>query len=277
MTLPMKLRTEPLPGAPSIVAYFRGPVLLAGLLGKEGIETLSPWTKTRVDYDQVPIQPAPVIVGADDDLDAYVRKGAAPGTFILESGVLRTPGKITTPSITLVPFYKAHFERYAVYWNKYSDEEWRTVKKDFEAAQAKLAALEARTVDSIRLGEMQPEREHALESDKSRAGVFEDVRWREAGDGGWFAFDLKADETAAELLCAYWGSDKGREFDILIDGVKLAGVKIEGEAPGEWFEAVYPVPAQLVKGKTLIKVKFQPAAGKRTARVSSVRLMRPEK
>jgi DUF1680 family protein len=274
VSFPMKLRTEALPGAPNIVAYFHGPVLLAGLLGKEGIETLSPWTKTRVDYDQVPVPPAPVIVGADDDIGVYLHEGPKPGTFVLESGVLRTPGKITTPSITLVPFYKAHFERYAVYWNKYSDDEWRAVKRDYEAAQAKLRELESRTVDSVRLGEMQPEREHALESEKSRAGVFQDVRWREAGDGGWFSLDLKADATAAELLCSYWGGDKGREFEILVDGAKLVAVKVDGEAPGKWLDAVYAVPADLVKGKSVIKVKFQPLAGKRTAKVAAVRLMR---
>jgi DUF1680 family protein len=276
LTLPMKLRTEPLPGAPAIVAYFHGPVLLAGLLGKEGIETLSPWTKTRVDYDQIPIPPAPVIVGADDDIGTYIREGAEQGTFVLEGGVLRTPGRVTTSSITLVPFYKAHFERYAVYWNKYSDDEWRTIKRDYEAAQVKLRVLEARTVDAVRLGEMQPEREHGLESDKSRAGVIEDVRWREAGDGGWFTFNLKPDPAAAVLLCSYWGSDKGREFEILVDGVKLAAVKVEGDAPGKWFEAVYPVPTDMVKGKSVIKIKIQPIAGKRTAKIATVRLMRPE-
>jgi hypothetical protein len=121
---------------------------------------------------------------------------------------------------------------------------------------------------------MQPEREHALESEKSRAGVFQDVRWREAGDGGWFSLDLKADATAAELLCSYWGGDKGREFEILVDGAKLVAVKVDGEAPGKWLDAVYAVPADLVKGKSVIKVKFQPLAGKRTAKVAAVRLMR---
>jgi DUF1680 family protein len=277
LRLPVKLRTEILPGDPKVVAFFHGPTLLAGGLGKDGLESLSPWTKTRTDYDQVPTPPAPVIVAADEELGSFVRPAAEPGTFILEGGVLRTPGRVTTSSITLVPFYKMHFQRYAVYWNKYGDEDWRKIRKDYEAEQAQLRALEARTVDAVRLGEMQPEREHNLTSDKSRAGDMQNRKWRDAGDGGWFAFELKAADGPLELLCTYWGGDRDRTFDILVDDIKIAGETINAPAPGKFYDAVYKLPADLAKGKAAIKVKFAVPAGKRGGRVAGCRLMRPEK
>jgi uncharacterized protein len=275
IALPMKLRTESLPNAPRTVAYFYGSLLLAGGLGKEGLENLSPWTKTRVDYDQIPIPPVPVIVGADDAIDSYIRPAAEPATFLLEGGVLRTPGKVTTASIKLIPFYKMHFERYAVYWDRFSDEEWRKIKKDYEAEQAKLRALEARTVDAVQLGEMQLEREHNLTSEKSRVGDMQSVKWRGADDGGWFAFDMKVGDGPLEMQCSFWGGDRDRVFEILVDDAKIAAETINANSPGKTYDVVYKLPAELLKGKSKVRVKFLVPAGKRGGRVAACRVLRP--
>ena len=59
-------------------------------------------------------------------------------------------------------------------------------------------------------------------------GEFSNRRWRHATDGGWFSYNLKVlPDQPQELLVTYWGSDGGgREFDILVDGQKLATQKL---------------------------------------------------
>lgn len=225
----------------------------------------------------IPIPPAPVIVGTGDDINAYLKPKVEPGTFVMESVVLRTLGKETTSSITLVPFYKMHFQRYAVYWNTFSKEEWGAIKTEYEAEQAHLRALEARTINAIRLGEIQPEREHNFESEPSRAGDTKYRRWRRTWCGSWFAFDLKVSEGPLELLCTYWGGGRDRAFEILVEDVKIASVMAATDAPEAYVDAVYPLPAGILVGKEKVRVKVQPVEGKRSARIASFRIIRPIK
>jgi hypothetical protein len=102
-------------------------------------------------------------------------------------------------------------------------------------------------------------------------------RWRDASDGGWFAFEMKAADGPLELLCTYWGGDRDRTFDITVDDVKIATETINVPAAGKFYDVAYALPAELLKGKAAIKVKFQVPAGKRGGRLAACRLLRPEK
>ena len=79
-------------------------------------------------------------------------------------------------------------------------------------------------------------------------GEFSNRRWRHATDGGWFSYNLKVlPDQPQELLVIYWGSDAGgREFDILIDGQKLATEKLESNKPGQFYDQAYPLPKELI-------------------------------
>ncbi|GAJ22849.1 unnamed protein product, partial [marine sediment metagenome] len=48
--------------------------------------------------------------------------------------------------------------------------------------------LEARTIDHIVLGRMQPERDHNFKGEKANKGIFRSRHWRDARGGGWFSF-----------------------------------------------------------------------------------------
>jgi len=136
LTLPMKLRTESLPDDPNKIAFFYGPILLAGALGTEGIEDIDLHVKERDKYDEVPTPAIPVIIAADKKINDYIKPGKTPGTFIMDGSVLRTPGADKTDDITLIPFYKMHYQRYMVYWDVFDQEQWKQMKNRFEAEQA---------------------------------------------------------------------------------------------------------------------------------------------
>jgi len=133
LTLPMKLRTEAMPDNPNKVAFFSGPVLLAGALGTDGIEDIDLHVEKRVKFDHVPSPPFPAIVTSDKTSYDYVKPTGEQGTFVMDRSVLKTPGSDDAKDITLIPFYKMHYQRYMVYWDLFSQKDWARIKERFEA------------------------------------------------------------------------------------------------------------------------------------------------
>lgn len=259
LTLPMKLRTESMPDNHRKVAFFYGPILLAGALGTEGIEDIDPHAQKRGKFDHVSSPQIPVIVADDRSIDSYIKTTSEPGTFIIDGSVLKTPGKEKNDDMKLIPFYMMHYQRYMVYWDIYSQKDWEKTREQFEAEQAELKAMEARTIDHIVLGQMQPERDHNFKGDNTHKGLFRNRHWRDARSGGWFSFEMKvASDSLNVLSCMYWGSDgPGRDFDILVEDKKIATEHLNQNRPGRFFNIVYDIPRELTKNKSRITVKFK--------------------
>ena len=278
LTLPAKLRTVSLPGSPNKVAFLYGPILLAGALGIEGIEDIDPHAENRSEFDHVPAPPIPVILAAGKDIDEYIRPGKAPGTFIMDGSVLRTPGTDKTGDMTLFPFYNMHYQRYIVYWDLFTPEDWQKTRQQFEAEEKEIRAQQARTVDHIVLGQMQPERDHNLTGENTHSGVFRSRHWRDARSGGWFSFEMKVvPDVPIELLCTYWGSDgPGRDFDILVNDNVIATEHLNQNQPGRFFNVVYDIPPELTRGKDKISVKFKAHAWRSAGGLYECRAMKKQ-
>ena len=112
VTLPMTLRTEPLPGTTDMVAFLYGPIVLAGRLGREG---LAPGNQIIVNEREsgnmlnagVEI---PFLVGDAVTLPRRIRQDARqPLTF-------RTAGVGRPRDVELAPFARLAHERYNLYW-----------------------------------------------------------------------------------------------------------------------------------------------------------------
>jgi hypothetical protein len=79
------------------------------------------------------------------------------------------------------------------------------------------------------------------------------------------------------LLVDYWGGETGaREFDVLVDGETIATTRLDMDAPGQFWDKTYPLPAELVAGKEKITVRFQAHPGNYAGGVFGLRVMRPE-
>ncbi len=132
--LPMKLRTEPLPGTTNMVALLYGPVVLAGELGTNGMP--SPYAKDQLDLVNVPDPQAPVFVAEPGSLLKRVKPAGGPLIF-------RTKNLGKPDDVTLIPFYRLHGERYSVYWNVVSPPDWKEnpAKAKAEAAARLQTAL----------------------------------------------------------------------------------------------------------------------------------------
>ena len=140
---------------------------------------------------------------------------------------------------------------------------------------------EARTIDVVRLGEMQPEKDHNMQSNGSNTGETDGHKWRDARNGGWFSFELACDPNAPVALSSlYYGIDGGkRAFDVFVDGVKIASDSLTSEHPaqlidGLFIEHVYPIPAALTAGKQRVTVWFGAAPGQSARGSFGVRMVR---
>jgi hypothetical protein len=80
-----------------------------------------------------------------------------------------------------------------------------------------------------------------------------------------------------QLACTFWGSDDGaREFDVVVEGKTIGTEKLTGNRPGEFFDATFPLPAELTQGKDKVTVKFVAHPGNLAGGVFGVSILRTQ-
>ncbi|HOW64594.1 MAG TPA: glycoside hydrolase family 127 protein [Candidatus Paceibacterota bacterium] len=259
LTFPMSLRTEAMPDNPKRIGVFYGPTLLAADLGP-----LDDPKATQPNF-------VPVLITENRPVSDWI-KPLSPAPLLFKT---TGAGKPRDPE--LVPFHKLHDRRYTVFLDLYTQNEWGQREIDLRAEQERERQIALRTVDLLRIGEMQPERDHNLQGDKTSAGEHLGRKWRHAIDGGWFSFDLKATpDQAHELTCTFWGGETGqRKFDILIDDARIATQTLNQDKPGKFFDVTYPVPKELTQGKQKVTVKFQAHPDHWAGGLYGCRLLKP--
>ncbi|HSC39624.1 MAG TPA: beta-L-arabinofuranosidase domain-containing protein, partial [Chitinophagaceae bacterium] len=256
LTLPMGLYTESMPDNPSRVAVLYGPLVLAGQLG---------------DKMPDPVYGVPVLLTDNKNVSDWIKPAAQPLEFEM-SGV----GK---PFDTkLVPFYKTYKNYYTVYWDYFTNAQWVARQEEYEAEKKKQREIEERTIDNFRIGEMQPERDHNLAAgERSYISDALGVNGREARKGSYFSFDMKVSPAAGagnSLLLTYIGDDKGRKFDILVDGRKLATEEWAGGVTGKFYTKAYALPGELIENKQKITVRIEANYDKTAGRVFGARVVK---
>jgi DUF1680 family protein len=241
LSMPFSLRFESFNDDENKAAVMYGPLVMCA------------WT--------TPDNPVSVIRGDKSKvLGELKRVKAESNTFTAPAAVFRTSFDQADGATTFVPFYKEYRKPYTVYWDLYDDARWAAKEAAIKADKERQQSLDARRVDGLEFFD-QAERDHNFKGEKTMAGDHNGRRWRHCEPSGWFQYDIKvlADQPQV-LACSYWGSDGGRTFDILIDGQKIATEELKGEKPDQFFEREYPIPADLLKGKDKVTVRFAPVA-----------------
>lgn len=271
--MPFSLRTESMPDNPHRLAILYGPIVLAGKLGTEGIVPPMPYAKSQGDFFHGPVPPAPVLVTEGRPVTDWIE--AVPDQPL----TFRSKGVGRPADVTLTALYQLHHERYTVYWDALTPAQWQERQAELEAAARREREMAARTIDRVAIGDPQSESAHQRAGEGTNSGTFQGRAWRDAPNGDWFSFVLQGSkDQPAELICTYWGSDRGgRKFDILADGQPIATQELNNNRPGEFFDAVYPLPPELVKGRTSITVRFQAHPSQIAGGLFDLRLLRSEK
>jgi uncharacterized protein len=254
----LQLYTQAMPDNAGRVAVFYGPLVLAGVFGNK---------------EPDPVTGIPVLVSTESDPAKWLKADNS------QPLVFHSVNTGQPQEVTLIPFTQVQKEFYSVYWDLFTPQGWGEQQKVYEAERKRRHDIEVRTVDLLRLGEMQPERDHDFTGDKLNTGEEHNKKFRVAYPGGYISFNLKVDPAAINnLLCTYWGMDnRGRTFDILVDDVKVATEDLNKYKASKFYEIVYTIPGDLTKGKTIVKVTFKPANNNMVGPVyGEVRMMRSE-
>lgn len=262
ITFPKTLRLEPLPDDAQVAAVLWGPLVLAGDLGPQLVEGQRSWQRENV----------PMFVTTKQNVAEWLKPvPGMPGTF-------RSDNVGRETDVELVPFYRLHQRAYSVYWDVLAPAEWEKKAAVLSARREQQRQLEAITVGFVQPGEMQPERDFNQQGEDS-------APLRHAGRPGrrgakWFSFDLPVDAAHAMTLVATYHTEERqkRTFEILVDNRRVGEQTIEryrpGSSSGAFFDVEYAIPADFVRGKQKITVRFQATNGNETAAVFGVRMIR---
>lgn len=252
LDLPMELRTEAMPDNPKRVALMYGPLVLAANLGA----ARGPWPRI------------PVLVTGGQPASNWLER--VPGKDL----TFKTKGIGRPNELTFQPFYAIHTDRYATYFDLFSDQEWQAAEAEYRAEEERVRDLESRTVDVFRIGEMQPERDHKLKSERNDVREANGRGFRTPLNGGWMEFESKV-SGSVELVMTYWGNERIRpDFTILVDGKEIAADKLEGRPNNRFYDVTYPLPAEVTDGKSTVVIKIQAREGKAGPSVAGVRMVR---
>jgi uncharacterized protein len=236
--MPFSLRTEGFRDNPRRVAVMYGPLVLCAETGAVALNESS----------------LPALVGEEGHWYAGLKPLVGHWDDFIGPGVLHVSTR-NDRTLVLRPIHLTHGNSpYIVYWNALTTAEW-------QATQSEDRAISARAIDQVLPGNEADERAHQVRGENTYTGS---PGWRHAVDGGWFSWRMRSrPNQSQELRVKYWGGDAGgREFDVLVDGQFVATQKLENNRPGEFFEAVYPIPADVTHGKAIVTVKFQAHRGK---------------
>lgn len=245
VVMPMRIHKESMPENPERIALFYGPELLSGDFGNQ---------------EPNPVNGVPVFVTGDTASHDWIKRTSDTDTLIFHPvNVSRFVGSNETPDVVLIPFNQTGDQYYTVYWDEFTPAQWVLKQKQYEDEKKKEEEIRQRTVDVLRLGEMQPERDHVFNGEKIYTGNSHTKSWRAAGHGGKFSFEMKVDSlNMNQLICTYWGMDnRGRIFDISVDGVKVARVDLNEFKESRFYDITYDIPDSMTKGKEKVNLTFQ--------------------
>lgn len=263
VVIPKTLRLEPLPDNPRRVAILWGPLVLAGDLGDEQPRRRS--ERRTSSHDSIP-----VFLSAERPVHEWLKPVPdRPGCF-------RSDGVGKDRDVDFVPFYRLHRRTYGIYWDLFTPAEWEKRAAEIAAEQEKQRRLEAATVGFAQPGEMQAERDANMQGQDT----WPDRLMGRPGRRGrnWFSFDLPVDPAHPMALVVTYNRDEweARTFDILVDDRKIATQTLERRGPVRFFDVEYPIPADLVKGKQKVTVKFLAAPGSEIGAVYGLRTIRAD-
>ena len=280
INFPMHNSLKYLPNVPQYVALMHGPILLGMKTGTEDLAHLVADDSRFGQYasgKKLPINEAPILI--NDNIDGIATQiteiDGKPLHFMLETKMVnRGPSMVNE----LQPFFEIHDARYMIYWLALSEDSYKSYLDDLARQEQERQELEARTIDKVQPGEQQPETDHKMETDRSQTGNTNDVFWRDANDGHYFSYLMQTGgQTDLSLRLKYWGVGewKSHEFDILVDDVLVKEVNNTGKYRiSEFKYETYPVPEELLKGKTQVRVKFVAKPHKQIGEIYEVRLVK---
>ena len=276
VTFPMHNYIKYLPNEPQYIALMHGPILLGMKAGTEDLAHLVADDSRFGQYasgKKLPINEAPILIN-DNIEDIANQLKPIPGKPLHFTLSTKMENAIENE---LQPFFEIHDSRYMMYWLALSENSYKSYLDDLAKQEQERQALEARTVDKVQPGEQQPETDHKMETDRSQTGNTNDVFWRDASNGHYFSYLMQtAGRTDLQLRLKFWGVGewKSHEFDVFIDDQLLTSINNTGKYRiSEFKYETFDIPANMLQGKSQIRVKFVAKPQKQIGEIYGIRLI----
>jgi hypothetical protein len=158
--------------------------------------------------------------------------------------------------------------------------EWEKKALELAAEREGQRKREAATVAFAQPGEMQPERDFNQQGEDTTPTRMFGRPGRRGSK--WFSFDLPVDPAhPMTLVVTYHGEERAkRTFTILVEGKQVGEQTIErhrpGSGTGRFFDVEYAIPAELVRGKQKVTVRFQATGNNEVSAVYGIRMIRAD-
>ena len=177
--LPMEVSLEQIPDKKDYYAFLYGPIVLAASTGTEHLDGIYA-DDSRGGHiahgKQIPLQEVPMLIGNPVSIRTSLHKlNGNKLAFSYDGNVY--PAQMGKP-LELVPFFRLHNSRYAVYFRQTSEEQFKAIQEEMATAERKATELANQTVDLIFPGEQQPESDHGIQYEESETGTHKDRHFR---------------------------------------------------------------------------------------------------
>lgn len=243
---PMALSLERMPDRPRLASILRGPIVLAGTLGKsaaadrrQGGLGASPSGMNRDRAARV----APALVAPDPELSRWIKPvtGRPSGFRTVRAGWPR--------DVTLEPFHRVIDEHYVLYWELLD-------KPALRERQRVLGDLPRGVCDRVRIGDPESEWLHNLMAYRRETGALDGRPWIRSND--WFRYDLAVAPGRPFVIEVMREAETGEPaYALHVDGQRLPPPAAT-VVPEQGLERVtYRVPPEFTRGRMRVAVMFK--------------------
>ena len=270
LNMPMQVALEQIPDRENFYAFMYGPIVLASPTGTENMDGLYA-DDSRGGHiahgKQISLQEIPMLIGSAASLPQSLRRINDDLVAFTYTGSVYPAQK---EALKLIPFFRLHDSRYAVYFHQVTEAEVESIRKEVALSERKAMELANQTVDLIFPGEQQPESDHGILYEQAETGINKDRHFRRAK--GWFSYNLKVKEEAARLMITVRKEDHNK-VAILLNNEKLTVSPTISKPDKEGFITLcYSLPQKLSAGS--YPIRFSPDGTEWTPAIYEVRLLK---
>ena len=270
LNMPMQVALEQIPDRENFYAFMYGPIVLASPTGTENMDGLYA-DDSRGGHiahgKQISMQEIPMLVGSAASLPQSLQKINDDLVAFTYTGSVYPAQK---EALKLIPFFRLHDSRYAVYFHQVTEAEVESIRKEVALSERKAMELANQTVDLIFPGEQQPESDHGILYEQAETGINKDRHFRRAK--GWFSYNLKVKEEASQLMITVRKEDYTK-VAILLNNEKLTVSPTISKPDKEGFITIcYSLPQKLSAGS--YPIRFSPDGTEWTPAIYEVRLLK---